>query len=317
MDVLLFSFNAILPMLIPMALGWFIARRGQIGENEIGFLNRLCFRYLLSFHIFNSTLAIDFYAEFNPKMVLLCIAGILGVMLAAWTVCSLTVKNRERRCIFITSSFRSNNIIYALPLATNLFGQAGIKSAVMLVPVTIIVFNFFTVIVMVYHARAEKRRLRDTLVSTCVDIARNPLIAGSLLGIGLSLLHAPVPPSVKSGINAIAATGTPISLILLGAQIDFKKLSGSLGPALAVSMVRLVIVPAILVPLMVLAGFRGPELGALMVAFAAPCAVTNLVMARNYNIDPAFAAQTVYLSTVLSVFTLFLAITALRALALF
>jgi predicted permease len=317
MDILLFSFNAILPMLIPMLLGYFIARRGHIGESDIGFLNRLCFRYLMSFHIFNSTLAIDFYAEFNPRMVALCVAAIFSVMVIAWLLCTALVKNRQRRCIFITSSFRSNNLIYALPLAANLFGQAGVKSAVMLVPVTIIVFNFFTVIVMVYHAQEGKPRMRETAAATCVDIIKNPLIIGSLLGIVCSLLHLRLPGSLQSGINAVASTGTPVSLMLLGAQIDFKKLSGNIGPALAASALRLVVVPGILVPLMALAGFRGPELGALMVAFSAPCAVTNLVMARNYNIDPPFAAQTVYLSTVLSMFTLFIAVLLLRALGLF
>jgi predicted permease len=159
--------------------------------------------------------------------------------------------------------------------------------------------------------------MRETILSTCADIIRNPLIIGSLLGIVLSLLHARIPSSLKSGINAIASTGTPVSLVLLGAQIDFKKFSGSCLPALAASALRLIVAPGILVPLMVLAGFRGPELGALMVAFSAPCAVTNLIMARNYHIDPDFAAQTVYLSTALSVFTLFFAISLLRALGLF
>jgi predicted permease len=54
-----------------------------------------------------------------------------------------------------------------------------------------------------------------------------------------------------------------------------------------------------------------------MVVFAAPCAVNNLIMARNYRIDPPFAAQTVYLSTVLSLPTMFIAISLLRALGLF
>ncbi|MDR2134938.1 MAG: hypothetical protein LBP27_07525, partial [Treponema sp.] len=76
-------------------------------------------------------------------------------------------------------------------------------------------------------------------------------------------------------------------------------------------------VPAILVPLLVFAGFRGPELGALMVVFSAPCAVNNLIMARNYRINPAFAAQTVYLSTVFSLFTMFGLISLLRWTGLF
>jgi predicted permease len=304
-------------MFIPIALGWFIFWKGHIKEPDINFLNRLCFRYLLPFHIFNSTLAIDFYAEFNPGMILLCSLSIFGVMVVSWIIFALTIGNRARRCILIASAFRSNNLIYALPLAANLFGETGIKSAVMLVPITIILFNLFTVVVMVYHAQDGKTGMKETLKHTLVDIVTNPLLIGSVLGIVLSLLHIAIPVSLKSGLNAIAVSATPVSLLLLGAQIDFKKLSGSLGPALGACILRLVIVPVILVPLMIYAGFRGPELGALMVAFAAPCAVTNLVMARNYNIDPPFAAQTVYLSTVMSIFTLFGAISLLRALELF
>jgi predicted permease len=54
-----------------------------------------------------------------------------------------------------------------------------------------------------------------------------------------------------------------------------------------------------------------------MVVFAAPCAVNNLIMARNYRIDPLFAAQTVYLSTVFSLPTMFITISLLRARGLF
>ena len=156
MDILLFSFNAILPMLIPMTLGWFVVYRGHMKEPDKVFLNKLCFSYLMPFYIFNNTLSINYRAEFNPHLVVMCILGTLVAMLGAWIVFSLTIKDRARRCIFISSSFRSNNLIYALPLAANLFGETGIKTAVMLIPVSIIVFNIFSVIVMVYHAQDSK-----------------------------------------------------------------------------------------------------------------------------------------------------------------
>jgi predicted permease len=115
----------------------------------------------------------------------------------------------------------------------------------------------------------------------------------------------------------VASIATPLALLLLGAQIDFRQLAGSLGPAFGACLLRLVIVPAALVPFFVLTGFRGPELGAIMVVFSAPCAVNNLIMARNYRISPAFAAQTVYLSTTLSLLTMFCYISLLRGLGLF
>jgi predicted permease len=317
LSVLLFSFNAVAPLLFALFTGWLIAWKGHINDGNISFLNLLCFRYLLAFHIFNNALAVDFYAGFNPKLIIVGVAGIFTVMLISWTVFSLTIRNRARRCIFIVSSFRSNNMIFALPLATNLFGPDGIKAATMLIPVTIIIFNFFAVVVMVYHAQRSESGLAAALKRTGVDTIKNPLIIGSVLGALFSLLHIRLPGFLKGGLSSVAAAATPVSLILLGAQIDIKKLAGSLKPVLGACLLRLVIAPAILLPLVILAGFRGPELGALMVAFAAPCAVTNLIMARNYDIDPVFAGQTVYLSTVLSMFTIFIAISTLRALELF
>jgi predicted permease len=317
LSVFLFSFNAIVPLLFAIIVGWFISWKGQINEANISFLNQLCFRYLLAFHIFNSARSINFYAEFNHKLVIAGAASIFLVMLLAWLVFSLTVRDTARRCIFIVCSFRSNNLIFALPLATNLFGAAGIKAATMLAPVSIILFNFLSVVVMVYHARPHGSGMAAALKRSAIDIAKNPLIIGSVLGILFALLHIKLPGFLKGGVAMVASAATPVSLILLGAQIDVKKLAGTIKPALAACLLRLVIVPAILVPLMILAGFRGPELGALMVVFAAPCAVATLIMARNYGIDPLFAAQTVYLSTILSIITIFIAVSALRGLGLF
>jgi predicted permease len=100
-------------------------------------------------------------------------------------------------------------------------------------------------------------------------------------------------------------------------QIDFSKFRRDFAPTFTACVIRLVLVPGILVPLMALYGFRGPELGALMVVFAAPCAVTNQVMSRIYNLDPEFTGQTSTMSTVLSMATMFVRVTALRSLGLF
>ncbi|MDR3116209.1 MAG: AEC family transporter [Treponema sp.] len=321
MEVLGFSFKAIAPLLFAVALGRFIAWRKDITEPDIGVLNKLCFRYLLSLHIFNSTLSINYYEEFNLKLLIFTILSISLMAFLAWLIFTAGIPEPSRRCIFIVSAFRSNNVIYALPLAANLFGESGIKVAAMLVPVTIILFNLFTVIAMVYHARLlhspkEAVPLEGAFKRTLLDIGKNPLIIGSVLGICFSVCHIDLPVFLTNGIRSVALTGTPISLLLLGAQIDLKKLSHNIGPALGACMMRLVIIPGILLPIIIGMGFRGQELGALMVVFGAPCAVANLVMARNYQMDPAFAAQTVYLSTVLSMFTMFGMISVLRALSL-
>jgi predicted permease len=323
MNVLLFSFNAIAPMLFTTALGWLIARRKDIADRDIESLNRICFRYLLAFHVFNSTLAVDFFAEFNLQLVIFFIIGVLAVIAVSVIIFTITEKDPARRCNYIVCAYRSSNIVFALPMATNLFGAAGIKPAAMLIPVTIILFNFATVVIMVYYSRFTQSGSRTTLdlpsvlKKTALDVVRNPLIIGSSLGIVLSLCRIDLPAALRSGITSVASTGTPISFLLLGAQIDFGKFKTNIKPTLFACAVRLVIVPGILVPLMVLRGFKGPELGALMVVFAAPCAVTNHVMSRIYDLDPQFTGQTVTMSTVFSMITMFIGISVLRGLELF
>lgn len=323
MNVFVFSFNAIAPMVFTTFLGAFMASRVHPSDANISFLNTLCFRYLLAFNIFSSTFAIDYRAEFNLKLVVFCIAAIIGILAAAWAIFPHVVKDRERRCIWVVSSFRSSNIVYALSLAISMFGATGMKAAAMLVPITIICFNFFSVVVMVFYSGGGDGagKKGGTVVSairrTAVDTARNPLIIGSILGIAMSLLRIDLPGSIKSSIAGLATASTPVTFILLGAQIDLKKLRASFAPALGICVMRLVVVPLIVVPIAVAVGFRGPELGALMVVFAAPCAITTLVMSRAYNIDPAFTAETVYLSTVLSMPTMFAFISAMRAMGLF
>ena len=319
MNVLIFSFNAIAPMLFTCALGYLASRLQKISQETIGFINKLCFTWLLSFHVFNSTMTVDFSAEFKLSLVIFFLAGIGGIVIASFVIFTIAVKDRARRANYIVAAYRSSNIVFSLPMATGLFGAAGIKPAAMLIPVTIITFNFLTVAIMVYFSRApgSEKSIAREIKKTLLDIVKNPLIIGSMTGILLSVFSIQLPAFLRQSAAMIGSAGTPLSFLLLGMQIDFAKFRRDFAPTFTASIIRLVAVPGILVPLMVLYGFRGPELGALMVVFAAPCAVTNQVMSRIYNLDPEFTGQTITMSTVLSMATMFVWVTILRSLGLF
>jgi predicted permease len=316
MDILFFAFNAISPMLFPIALGVFISLRGHIKEHQIIFLNGINYRYLLVFQLFWGSYSIDFHNVFNPALVIYTIGFTVGIMAAAWIIFSLTVKDKGKRAICIISSYGSNNVLYTYPLAASIFGEAGIQAAAIVVPMTIIAYNFLTVIVMVYHSKADTTNLRETLKRTALDVASNPLILACVLGIILSLLDVKLPHFMKTGINTIAAAGAPLGLIMLGAQINLKKLSAEFLPIIGICVLRLILVPFIVTPVLFLLGLRGVDLGTLLISFATPCAAANLTMSRNYNIEPIFTAQTVYLSTFLSAFTIFFAVILMRSLNL-
>jgi predicted permease len=318
-DVFIFSFNAIAPMLFTCAVGYIAAQLKKPSEETVGYINKVCFTWLLSFHVFNSTMTVDFSAEFKPGLVIFFLAGVAGIVLLSFIIFTMVIKDGVRRSNYIVAAYRSSNIVFSLPMATGLFGAAGIKPAAMLIPVTIITFNLLTVAIMTYFSNAQgaERSLGRDLRKTLFDVVRNPLILGSFTGIMLSVFKITLPPFLRQSAAMIGSAGTPVSFLLLGMQIDFARFRQNFMPVFSASMVRLVIVPLILVPLMVILGFRGPELGALMVVFAAPCAVTNHIMSRIYDLDPDFTGQTVTMSTVLSMVSMFIWVTVLRGCGLF
>lgn len=314
MEILKFSFNAVSPLFLVIFLGWFIGRRGIIREKEVAFLNSLCFRYLLPVYIFSSVRSADLSHDFNPRMFAVFVAGITIIIILSWIIFRLTIKDPQKRCIYIVNSYRSNNLIYALPLALNLFGDEGLKSAAILVPFTIIFFNLYSVIVMVHYAPKNDTIQRGVIKSTLFDIITNPLIIGSAAGIIAALSGLKLPMFLSKGINSIGVMASPLALLMLGSQIDLSALKSDIKHTVFSCAVRLVIVPLITTPALIMLRFRGPELSALAIAFAAPCAIATFIMSRNYRIAPLFAAQTVYLSTALSMFSIFILISILRAL---
>ena len=71
-------------------------------------------------------------------------------------------------------------------------------------------------------------------------------------------------------------------------------------------LLRLILVPMAIMPLAILCGFRGQQLCALMILFAAPTAVSRYPMAVAMDADGDFAAQMVAYTTIFCLPTIFL-----------
>ena len=80
---------------------------------------------------------------------------------------------------------------------------------------------------------------------------------------------------------------------------------GNLRLAGLATALRLVLVPAAFVAMGVWLGFRGEELGAILIVFCAPTAISSYVMAQNMGSDDELAGQLVLTTTLFSSVTIF------------
>ena len=319
-EIMQFSIEAVIPILALLVIGYFLKHAGLIDTHMLEKSNKLVFRLFLPVRIFSDVYKMDFAQEFDLKLVLYAIGGVMLSILIMLLVVPRFVKGNGRRGSVIQAVYRSNYVIYAIALMTNMFGEEGVGPSAMLLPVVMILFNIIGVILL--SGFSDKRDadlpLKENLRLTLLEILKNPLIIGSAIGIVFSLLNLTMPAVFDKVATQIGGIGAPFALLLLGAQFDWSKAKGNMRLSVIVSMMRLLVMPALLLTAcIVIGGFRGPQLGALFCLFAAPTAVNSYVMAKNMHNDADLAAQLVIMTTLLSSFTIFLGIALLRGLGMF
>jgi len=315
MEILLFSLRAVAPVVLIGSLGFGMRLGGLFDEDFVGQLSKVCFNVFFPIMLFNNLyLGLEDFS-FNFRLKAFSVLAILFIGGVSWVLFPRIMKDRQIACINICHAIRTNFMIYAFPIIYSMFSDQGTALAAMMLPIAVIVFNVMIVITMSWFSQDGKGSSPRRLF---FEVAKTPVILAVLIGTifastGLGVI---VPEVVRVALSSSASIGQPMALIFLGAQINWASLRGNLSDVVSMSILRLVIIPAIFVPLAVLFGFRGAELGALFILFAGPGGVNTAIQARAYNIAPAYSAQVVAATTVMSVVTLFIGISILRWAAL-
>lgn len=125
-----------------------------------------------------------------------------------------------------------------------------------------------------------------------------------------------LPVIPEKTLNSLAATATPIALIVVGAGFEGRSALAKLRPTVAATVIKLVILPLVALPLAVWCGFQGAELIAILIMVGAPTTVTSYVMAVNMDNDGPLSSSIIVLSTLLSSVTLTFWVYLLKSFAL-
>ena len=138
-----------------------------------------------------------------------------------------------------------------------------------------------------------------------IDMLKNHMIIASVLGIIMSLWHPPIPHFLDKWLTDISKVGSVFPIIVLGAMLDFSKVSANFKNLLITVGRKLIGMPLIFITLAVYLGFASNEIVALVALYGSPTAVISAVMAEQFGCDHELAAQVVIFSTVISCITIF------------
>ncbi len=311
MENLIIAFNVVLPLMLCIMLGYFLARIGMIKEELRKGLNALSFKIFLPFYLFNSVYTTDVSTSFNAKLMIFCCVAMLAWLGLLMYLIPRMEKENPRRGVLIQAMFRSNFALFGLPMAESLCGAERMGPTSLLIGVCVPLVNILAVITLETF-RGGKPSVKKMLIG----IAKNPLIIASVLGVAFNLLNIPLPSAVHKTVTDLGKVATPLSLIALGASFTFAS-AASFRKQLVVGVSgKLVICPLIMVMLGVLLGLRAEMLVPVLIFFAAPTAVSSFPMAQQMDGDGELAASLVVFTSTLSILTIFIWIFVLKTLAL-
>lgn len=306
------SANAVLPMCLIMALGYGTRRLGWIRREEIFAINKIAFRIFLPCLLYYNVYCSDLSGSFDPLLMAYAVGGVLLTFGLSLGYTLLTEKLPERRGVMIQGMFRSNYVIMGIPVATALLGADQLGTVSILIAVVVPLFNMLAVVVLEVF-RGQKPKPLHILG----QIAKNPLVIGSVLGILTLAAGIRLPHILERTIQNVSAIASPLQLFLLGAFFQFSGLKTYRRELVTVSAAKLIVSPGLFLGLGALLGFRGVAFVSLIGIFASPTAVNSFTMAQQMGGDAELAGDIVVTTSAVSILTMFLWIFLFKSLGMF
>ena len=312
---LLFSANVVVPIFLLIMLGYVLTRIKLWDANFLKIANEVCFKCFLPVLLFHNVASANIFEVFNGKLIIyacLCACVLCGLL---FLIVPLFIKDKKRRGVMIQGTFRSNFLLFGVPLGLSIGGASGSVLAAVVAAFYVPVINMLSVISLYAFSDAENKSLKSALLG----IVKNPLVIGGVSGLLFSLVRNligfEIPVMIDTTLVNIKSIATPFAFLILGGDLKFGNMLRNIKVSIFSVVGRIILIPAIMIPVSYLLGFDQLEMAILIAVFATPNAVSSYAMARNYEADHELAGEIITLSTLFSIFTIFVFITIAKSLA--
>lgn len=300
------------PLALLIALGSGLAHIRFLGEAFIADLNKLAFWVALPALIFTSA---GNQAEGGTqlwRLLAVMIGATLLISLIAWLVSFGLRLPGKMHGTLVQSAFRGNLAYIGIPVLANSFSAMPIPgvgkpmtTAVIAMVLTMAFYNILAVIVL----QASQHSLQQVKWKQMArSIGTNPLLIAGLLGLVVPLLHITLPTFIDRALQSLGSAAIPIALLCIGGSLVMVPLRGKHAGIVAAALLKTAVLPLLVLLLANLAGLDPMSRRIALVLSACPTAAAAFVMARQMGGDEGLASGSIALSTILSSFSLALAL---------
>lgn len=297
--------NVIAPVFVLIGLGY-LAVRSRVFPRE-GVRGLISYIHIVASPclLFRAMSEVDLAVAFNPAIIVPFFIGAFSVLAIGALVARHVFGRRpgESVAIGFAANF-SNLVLVGIPISQRAYGEDAMPVVYSIIGLHAPILMTVGMFVMEL-ARRDGGKVSQALVQGLRNSLANPLMIGIGLGLAVNVSGIEFPPIVDEVTLLFAATVMPVALFGLGGALNEYRIAENLGPALVTSGLQLIVHPLIAFVLIVHVLNVDPEIARYGVLLAAmPAGVNIYIFATFYNRAPEVAANTILITTVLSLFTI-------------
>lgn len=297
-------FSALVPVVLLVALGYAAARLRWIRVEAGKDLSNLVFLVLTPALMFRTMSGVRVQAlDYRP---------LLAYFAAALLLFGLTLLvqgfNRRAAVLALAASF-SNTVMIGVALIGLAYGEAALVVLLTLVSLhALVLLTAATVVLELAYAREQAGGQPRALWRTALTAVRNAVIHPVPLPILAGLLYAQsggaLPEVVDRPLQWLGQAFGPLALLLVGVTLAGTRVGPHLRGALAVTLAKNLLMPALVAGLGLLLGLRGLPLTVMVVAAALPIGANVFIFAQRYAVAEELVTASVIVSNAVALLTL-------------
>lgn len=317
LDNLIFSLNSTMPLFLMMLLGYILCRTGFLNGNFVTIANKFVYNVTLPVMLFYDLAVADLRAGFDIHFLGFCLGVTVVSILAIWGLSRWLFQDKSIVGEFVQGSYRSSAAILGTAFIQSIYGTSGMGGLMLLGSVPL--YNVFAVLILTLESpnpQGNTESLGKKLLHSVGSVLRNPTLIAIALGLLASLIRLPLPAMVSKTMASLGGITTPLALLIVGAGFQADKLKAKLTPTILATSVKLLILPAVFLPLAVWLGFTDQKLVALLVMLGSITTPSSYVMAKQLGHDGTLTAAICAATTLFSAVTLTLWLFIIRSLGL-
>ena len=293
----------LLTLLVLLLIGTGLRTTGVLDTRRTARLNAVAYYVALPALIFVSTYDRDIGELLSPALV----GGLLVVLFSTAGIAWLVHRNRPstpRRSVAIVQSYHSNLGYLGLPLVAATF-DADVTAIASVVLGVVTLTQLPLTIIVLSTLNGANAAIGDEIRG----LATNPVLGALIAGLVVGSIGVAVPSSVAAGLDVLGALALPLALLCVGASLQVDLPSVDAGATGSVVALKIVCMPILAWLVFSTLAVDAATFTATVVMLGTPTAVSTFVFATELGGDEEFASLNVFLTTLVSIATLFVLIT--------